>query len=333
MEERRGKVRLSCLLRARYSPAGSQPFHEARVTDLSERGAGLLVRQSLRPGDHLQLDLELPSEETPLGMTGLVRWIQGDSSEVRWTSAGVEFINLDETQRYRLGTFLSEQLQKTLTRARLGHPVALATSPTTTAPWRRAATWLGALAILTAIVWMVVLQQENVRLGSVLKERNVMIAQLESHQYELTQALQETNTELTQTTAEVESLRQQTEMLESGLQQLGRDFETLQESYQRLSWERTQLLAQVEGLEQQRADVQRMLSNIPSLRKALHDAFRRRRDEQLAQRRLTIQALYNADYESLKRGNRGYLVRDGQPTTGSTLRIRVHDPQPASFSP
>lgn len=64
---------------------------EARTCDVSVKGLGIVNRESLKPGDRLELWLNMPDKKQPLYIRGTVIWV-----------------NLQETDKYRAGISLEK---------------------------------------------------------------------------------------------------------------------------------------------------------------------------------------------------------------------------------
>lgn len=91
--------KLSC--RAFFSSGGLEG--EGLVNDLSKTGCKIQCQTIPEEGATLKVDLFLPDYPRPLKVErGLVRWIKGDTF-------GVEFVELQASQRERLRVFLGTQ--------------------------------------------------------------------------------------------------------------------------------------------------------------------------------------------------------------------------------
>ena len=350
MQERRATIRVSCQSRIHYCPSEDLLPRDGRLTNLSERGAGLLTREAHHTGERVTISVPLSQEEEGVTATGLVRW----SSPVdlprrliwgRWHSVGLEWLPLEETTREHLHRFLEETMR--LPRA---HPSAT----------RIRGRALRRVALLTVVVlgfvaagllglWLLLLGQENRRLHETVQQRTALVRQLEQRerglQQELGTARQElgsvqqelegAKTQVANTIAEVVRMDQQTQHLEADVERLGQDVAHIQESYVKVREEREQLMQRVLGLqeerlrlEQERRQLTHRLSSIPDLRLAIQEAIRARKAEARAQRRLLAQARGQTERQAGQEGNRGYLIRESRPALNrSTVWIRVHEPE------
>jgi hypothetical protein len=93
------RVKLSC--RAFFSSGGLEG--EGLVNDLSKTGCKVQCQTLPEAGATLKIDLFLPDYPRPLKIErGLVRWVKTDTF-------GVEFVELQASQRERLRVFLGSQ--------------------------------------------------------------------------------------------------------------------------------------------------------------------------------------------------------------------------------
>jgi hypothetical protein len=73
---------------------------DGMLTDLSVRGCRIESRIAVKPGTELQLNVYLPHEPEPLGITvAMVRWSRGEMF-------GVEFTDMKDEEWKRLGRFM-----------------------------------------------------------------------------------------------------------------------------------------------------------------------------------------------------------------------------------
>jgi hypothetical protein len=73
---------------------------EGVLADLSVRGCRIESRLAVKPGTELHLEIHLPNEPAPLGITvATVRWSRGETF-------GVEFTDMKDQEWKRLGNFI-----------------------------------------------------------------------------------------------------------------------------------------------------------------------------------------------------------------------------------
>ena len=325
MQERRTTIRVDRLSRAQYCPADDLIPRDGRLTNLSERGAGLLAHETHRLGARLTVSLSLPEEEEPLTATGVVHWSDARLRQGHWYPLGLEWLPMEETARHRLHTFLSRRAPSRPLRLSGEKILGLNLQPLLV----RTALVLGALLVAGFAVWVFSLAQKNRALGEAVEQRNAIIRHVEQREQRLEQALAEAAAQLTAVSQAAAQFGRQTSELETEVGRLNGEVERFQDSYVRIREERKQLIQQVLELEQERTGLAKRLSSIPELRRAIREAVEARRSLQRQARLQTLRSRAAARRPDAPDGNHGYLVRNGQPVaTHSTVWIRVHDPEP-----
>jgi archaellum component FlaC len=318
MQERRLIIRIPRRCRMQYCSSDDLLPRDGRLLNVSDRGAGLLVREPHRQGEMVSIGFALPEEPEALTATGVVRW-SATPPHGHWHAIGLDWLQLDDTTRNRLQRFMS------------GAAPSAATPPParrTIVFWVAAAgTSLLLIGVLVA-AWLRSLQWENQQLQAIISQRDAVIAQLAQEESRLKLELGEAKTHLAQTTDEVARLDQQAQGLGEQIQALTAEISRIQNSYLQVRAERAQLIQQVLDLEQERAALRRRLSSVEELKVAIQEAIDMRKAARQAERLAILEARREAQEAALANGNRGYLIRDGRPTLGhTTVWIRVHDPQ------
>ena len=328
MQERRTSVRISYPCRAQYCPSANLEPKDGRLLNVSDRGAGLLIREPHGEGERLTVNFSFPGAEDAFTATGAVRWCQPPSLGSRWHTVGLGWLPLDEATRRQLHRFL----QTSVHAASFSTTHRRASAP----PARRFAIvpivlgWAAVGALVGMIFfWVVSLQQENRRLASTLLEHNAAIEHLHHLKTQLTQELGTATTRLAESSAEISRIDRRGQALSDQVEQLSTDLEQTRTSYVQVRQDREQLMERVLALEQERTSLARRLASMEELRTAIRESIEsRRRTLQQAQRISVVQAQRIADQRRLAEGNQGFLVREGQTTLGhSTVWIRVHEPE------
>ena len=329
MQERRTTIRVAHRCRAQYCTAQDLLPRDGWITNVSERGAGLLTREAHRSGEQLTVTFSLPGADDLVTATGEVRW-SDQPPKRRWYPVGLEWFPLEETAGNRLKTFLAASAKSSSARTHL--------------TVRRFPRWtgiiliaqLGAAMLIGSLVsrWVQSLRQENQQLQAELQQRNLLISTLEQDEAQLQEELEATKARFVATTEEVARLDQQAKWLEMEVQRLGQDVERFQGSYVQVREEREALMQRVLDLEQERTALTRRLSSVSELRRAIREAVDARNQTAQAQRRRIIEAKREASRQGSLTGNRGYLLRKGRSTAGTaTMWIRVHEPEPLLATP
>jgi len=324
MQERRTTIRSPHRCRAQYCSSEDLLPRDGQITNLSERGAGLLVREAHRNGELLSVGFSLPGAREPLTATGVVRWADAPRKG-RWYPVGVDWLQLEEAARTRLQEFLTGSTPRPPPHQTFwwGGP----RGPAAPMGRRRTLVMAGVSAGLVALGWMWLLFTENRRLQATAEQRERVIGQLEEEGTRLALELGAANTQLAETSSEVARLDQETQGLGEQIGRLTTEIDQVKTSYLQVREEREQLMQRVLDIEQERASLASRLSSIPELRRAIEEAIEARKHARQAERLTRLEGRRSADRD-LTQGNRGYLIREGRPTIGlATVWVRVHEPE------
>lgn len=321
MEERRSTIRLNHHGRTQYCSSEDLIPRDGRLTNVSERGAGLLVREPHRNGEMVTVGFSLPSERAALTATGVVRWSE-EPGKGGWHPIGVDWLQLEETTRNRLQRFI----------ASAPSPKPKAAMPKLGKNTRTILLTVGAvfLALLSAagVLWVRSIQWENRQLQAIVEQRNRVINQLAQEEAQLKTELVAAQEHLAATANEVARLDQVAQGFGQQVAQLSGEVSRVQQSYEQVRQEREELLQRVLDLETERMLLMRRLSSIDELRLAIREAIQTRKTDRQTHWLSLIRSQRVADAQELANGNRGYLIKDGRPTLGtSTVLIRVHEPE------
>lgn len=116
MEERRGYVRVATQLNIAYSKY--RPSKEERLSsskDISRGGVCLILSEELKESDLLNLKINLPTEESPLNVTGRVVWVNrfifDDATKKKKYFAGIEFMKVDKETGGKIDQFVASFIQ------------------------------------------------------------------------------------------------------------------------------------------------------------------------------------------------------------------------------
>jgi c-di-GMP-binding flagellar brake protein YcgR len=109
-EEKREFVRLNVLADVVYSRHTSEDLKLTLTKNISAGGICLIVYESFKEGDLLDLKIGLPQDENPINAVGRVVWsieffILNDTKSKRY-DIGVEFVNLDPKERERINKYV-----------------------------------------------------------------------------------------------------------------------------------------------------------------------------------------------------------------------------------
>lgn len=333
MRERRTTVRINCFLPAQYHPLETTPALSGLVTDVSVEGLRLLAGQPLEEGQQIKVGVALPDHERaePLDVQGVVRWRAPDGQDGYPT--GLEFEQLDETSRFRLHSFIAQRTEA-LQQAGRGRRADARKSS-----WIHALTigWPLVLGLIAAggCLWILSLRREQERLQQALEERAAVVTHLQAQQGRLQQELDQTRAAASLMGIDTRQLEHQRREFGQEIARLGTNLNALNQEFATLQTERDALKQWVQALEQQQRILEQRLSSVPELRKALRQAYIRQSRQRRAEWRRWMAAFRRAPSQDDvgQAGNRGYLVRNGQPTAPSTssvpLSVRVLTPESA----
>lgn len=275
MQERRTTIRINHRCLARYAHPDDLLPQDGLVRDLSERGAGVLMRDRSRYGAQVNVTFPLPGDRDSLTLAGVVRWATPRSREQAWAHAGVEWLPLDAELRQRLTRFLCRAI--------------LAPSPPSARGVRR---WLragpfaasrvgwavvaGLLAAGACGLWAFTVRRERAQLHAFLMERDAAVRALEQQERELRSELNAAQAHVSLTSEEVAQAARQAQGLEGKAQQLAAAVSQLQEVFLQLQQERRALIERVLTLEQERLALIRRSVPSDAVQAAVREAVARR---------------------------------------------------------
>jgi len=231
MQERRTTVRCPCPGTAQYCAEDDASPRDGRIVDVSERGLGVLLREAHNIGERLTVSFTLPGEDQSITTTGTVRWRREAHNRRRWHAVGLEWFPLQQTDRFRVDTYLRERAPASNSAG--GRSLSLSRKKALSIPWEA----VGILSLISACVLLllsVILQQENSQLGDMVHRRNALITRMEQDSSRIGQALLRTRGELNGTLGTVSILEDQSDRLEGRIHVLSEELERYQSAYTNL---------------------------------------------------------------------------------------------------
>lgn len=289
MQERRTTIRVDHPCRTQYCSANDPLPKDGSLLNLSERGAGVLLRESRKGGERVTVNFPLLGAEDTVTTTGVVRWSGEHSERGRWYPVGLEWLPLEETTAHLLHRLLTSSPHT-------------ASAKASTTRWE-ALRWGLLCGLFVAMLCggaLLALQQDNWRLETVLQARNATVEHLGAQGARLQGELDTAIANLSATSEEVARLHEQTQALEGNAHRLSQEVARFQDSYVQLQQERSALIDRVLELEQERTVISRRSVPLEELHQVIRETIARKQ----ATRSLFTQA-----------GNRGYL------------QVRVHEPE------
>ena len=317
MQERRTTIRVPHQGRAQYCSSGDLLPKDGSITNLSERGAAVRVREPHTPGERVTVHFPLPGAQEALTTTGIVRWSGAEPERGRGVPVGLEWLPFEETTGHLLHRFLNSSRQTASARASSGRGRVLGRDPST----RRVALRWGILCGLFVAIFCWQLG------GAILDGRHAMIQRLEEHGTHLRSALDSAMMNLRATSDEVERLSQQAQALEGRAQALSQEVTQFQQSSAALHQERSALIDRVLELEQARAALIRRSVPVDELQLAIRETIARKQAAQSFFSRVLPGTTER--HQWVRAGSRGYRIQDGQRATPSRpfVEVHVHEPE------
>ena len=189
------------------------------------------------------------------------------------------------------------------------------------------------LAVLTVVSVgslgrMLYVEREKQQLSSAYKEAQQMVQQLTQDRQQLTTDLASAKDTIQQQAGENASLQQQLQTVQGDLAKKTQQVATLQREQQQMKQQNAKLAADLNTATTEKQQLEARLSSLKELRLAIRDVKRQMWQQRLASWRARGDRFREADRERLAKGNRGFIVRDGQTTLGSTPRLHVHVLEP-----
>lgn len=279
LQEPRTTIRVTHHCETRYASSDSLPPKNGYMTDLSERGARLWVRERHPHGERVTVDFPLLGEQDTVTATGIVRWSDAQLHRWCWYQEGLEWLPMEGTANQRLRRSLS---RSSVMPAPAAVDAARERFFPGAPPVRRLALWIGLIAgPLVGILWSLwassSLSRRHAMLQATLQERSSTIHRLERESTRLREELGRARTRLEVTSEEVAGLTQQAQALEGKAQQLNQDVARFQQSYTQLQEERHALIGRILDLTRERAALLRRLVPEERLQSAVREAIARRK--------------------------------------------------------
>ena len=191
--------------------------------------------------------------------------------------------------------------------------------------------FMGLAVIADLSLWRAAaVEHEKQRLPVAHAKMQRAVQQLEDERAHITgeltaarQTIQEQTGDLTRLQTELQSAHIR---LESSLTELA----SLQREHEQLRERDSSLETQLSAVVAEKQQLEAKLSSVKELRLAIHDLQRKVWKERWAAWQAHIQARRYAQREALAWGNRGYVVREGASTLGSSsprMHVQVLEPQ------
>lgn len=197
--------------------------------------------------------------------------------------------------------------------------------------WTRNRLILLAMAVVSVVaLWRTVsVEQQRRQLVRLYDQAQRLVAQLQSEKDFLNTELTTATHTIEDQTADTSNLRAELASLQSRLDDTSQQLASLQHEHDQLKDENRSLFSQVGQVMLEKQQLEARLTNLRELKLAMRDVRHTLWQQRVAAWKARGEALRQSDEERLASGNRGYLIRNGQPTLAAATRLQVHvlDPQ------
>lgn len=317
MQERRLTIRMPCSCRVQYCTSDDLLPKDSALVNLSERGIGLVARETHLAGERVTVSVSLPEQPEVLTATGEVRWCQARGGRGGRHRIGLAWLPLEETTQDRLTRFLYHAAQSTAARRADRSWRVMCSQALRGRGW--VTSFLG-IGLLVGGWVLLTLYRHNQDLEGVVHAQRSTLSHLEQRDQLMQRELESARQTLRTTSEDVARLNEQAEALGQRAVRLTQDVARFQASYHQVQQEREALIERVVSLEQARAALVRQAVPLQELQLAIREAVARR---QLAGEPAPERS------PSANLGNSGYVRhRDpAVPEYQAPTRIRVHTPE------
>ena len=167
------------------------------------------------------------------------------------------------------------------------------------------------------------------RLSLAYDEAHSALILLEEERSQLNQELTQARETLDSQASDLEHLQSELGRLQSRLSQAEQEIGRLQYEQAALRQGNVNLIDQLTTVVQEKQSLEAKLSSLEDLKIAMRSVKQKLRDERWQAWLAHVESQRAEDQRELARGNRGYVVYQGQSTLGSTttLQVRVLDPE------
>ncbi|MBI3996643.1 MAG: hypothetical protein HY352_03195 [Candidatus Omnitrophica bacterium] len=185
------------------------------------------------------------------------------------------------------------------------------------------------IALFGASLWRTVsVEQQKRRINEAYKHAQAEVQQLEEERARLNTELSSAKETVEGQAGNISSLEQELKTLQGRLDDTAVQLSTLQREHEQLRQHNASMSAQLESVTTEKQQLESKLSNLKELKLAIRNVKHKMWQQRLASWRAYIQQRKEVDQERLASGNRGYVMRNGTSTLGSTKRLQVHVLEP-----
>jgi len=190
---------------------------------------------------------------------------------------------------------------------------------------------IGLLVIVAGSLWRTVsVEQEKGRLAEEYTKAQQLVNELSQERAHLNQELVNTRQAVESQTGDIANLQQELKAVQDHLDRTLGEIASLQQEHAKLRSDNASLSTQLASLQLEKQQLEARLSSLKELKLAIRDVKRKMWERRWASWRERIEAQKRADQQALASGNRGFVVRNGASTLGTTPQMHVHVLEPQS---
>ena len=185
--------------------------------------------------------------------------------------------------------------------------------------------------IVLASLWRTLsLETQKRRINAAYQQAQQAITDLQQERAQLSAELGSAQQTIEGQAGDLTGLQSELQRVKEQLDRNIAELSSLQQQHEQLRQHDVSLSTQLSSIVAEKAQLEAKLSSIQELKLAIREVKRQMWSEQWAAWRAHVQALKEEDERQLASGNRGYLVREGLPTLGSSRRLHVNVLEPQS---
>ena len=185
------------------------------------------------------------------------------------------------------------------------------------------------IGLVVSIVIATKAEHDKRQLGDAYARAQAMLAELEQERATLSHELDQARQVVESQAADLGVLHNELTGLQARLRDAEQEITRLQTEHLQLEASNTSLRDHLELTTAEKQALEVRLSSIKELKLAIRSVKQKLRRERWESWLAYVHVRREEDQRELARGNRGFVVRDGAPTIGSSskLQVRVLEPQ------
>ena len=190
---------------------------------------------------------------------------------------------------------------------------------------------LGLLIVTAASFWRVAaMERRRSQLARDYAQARQLVEELEAERNTLTAQLGQAQQTVETQTADLQDARQQLQTLTEQLRVAETALASLHQEQHAWQQQKTSLATQLDATTAEKQQLAARLSSLKELKLAIREVKQTLHAHAWAAWRARRERQWAADRQQLAAGNRGYLIREGLSTLGTSVRLHVHVLEPQS---